>query len=124
MHKQIAQPLPQTLMKPQIPGEKKPVARLPYKGISHILNHVPINVTLRGQFPSFDDDKEDIDLPDMTLKDDLKQRNSFPLIGQILDTNIFRHLLCNPNFACSRIISVSIWGIYISSTHSHLYQRW
>ena len=56
-----------------------------------ILNPVPINVTLRGQLPSFDDDKEDIDLPDMTLSDDMKQRNSFPLIGQILDSNIFRH---------------------------------
>ena len=48
-------------MKPQIPGEVKPVARLPYEGISHILNPVPINVTLRGQLPTFDDDKEDID---------------------------------------------------------------
>ena len=91
MPKQIAQPLSQTLMKPQIPGEIKPIARLPYEGISHILNPVPINVTLRGQLPSFDDDKEDIDLPDITLSDDMKQRNSFLLIGQILDSNIFRH---------------------------------
>ena len=86
MPKQTAQPLPQTLMKPQSPGENKPAARLPYKGISHILNPVNINVTLRGHFPSFDDDKEDIGLPDMTLSDDMKQRNSFPLIGQILDS--------------------------------------
>ena len=91
MPKQIAQPLPQTLMKPQIPGENKPVTRLPYEGISHILNPVPINVTLRGQLPPFDDEKEDIDLPDMKLSDDMKHRNSFPLIGQILDSNIFRH---------------------------------
>ena len=91
MHKQIAEPLPQFLMKPQNPGETKPVARLPYEGISHILNPVPINVMLRGQLPSFDDDKEDIDLPDMTLSDDMKQRIRFPLIGQILDSNIFRH---------------------------------
>ena len=33
-------------------------------------------------------------------------------------------LLCNPNFICSRIISILIWALYISSTHSHLYQRW
>ena len=46
--KQIAQPLPQTLMKPHIPSENKPAARLTYEGISHILNPVPINVTLRG----------------------------------------------------------------------------
>ena len=78
-------------MKPQIPGENKPIARLPYEGISHILNPVPINVTLRGQLPSFDDDKEDIDLPDMTLSDDMKQRNNLPLIGQVLESNIFRH---------------------------------
>ena len=78
-------------MKPQIPGENRPVARLPYEGISHILHPVPINMTLRGQFPSFDDDKENIDLPDMTLSDDMKQRNKLPLISQILDSNIFRH---------------------------------
>ena len=90
MPKQIAQPLPKDLIKPQIQGENKPVVRLPYEGISHILNPVPINVTLRGQFPSFDDDKEDIDLPDMTLSDVMKQRNKLPLLGQILDSNIFR----------------------------------
>ena len=89
--KQIPQPLPQNLMKPLIPGENKPIARLPYEGIFHILNPVPINVTLRGQLPSFDEDKEDIDLPDMTFSDDMKQRNNFPLIGQILNSNIFRH---------------------------------
>ena len=89
--KQIPQTLPQILIKPQIPGENKPVARLPYGGISHILNPVPINVTLKGQLPSFDDDREDIDLPDMTLSNDMKQRDSLPLIGQILGSNIFRH---------------------------------
>ena len=51
MPKQIPQPLPQFLMMPQIPGENKPVARLPYQGISYILNPVPINVTFRGQLP-------------------------------------------------------------------------
>ena len=78
-------------MKPQFTGENKPVARLPYEGISHILNPVLTNVTLRDQLPSFDDDKEDIDLPDMTLSHDMKQRNNLPLIGQILEYNIFRH---------------------------------
>ena len=52
MDKQIPQPLLQILMKLQIPGENKPVARPPYEGISHILNTVPINVTLRGQLHS------------------------------------------------------------------------
>ena len=43
MPKQIPQqPLPQFSMKPQIPGQNKPVARLPYEGISHILNPVPM----------------------------------------------------------------------------------
>ena len=91
MPKQIPQTLPQILMKPQIPGENKPVAKLPYEGISHILNPVPKYVTLRGQLPSFDDDKEDIDLPGMTLNDDMKQGNNLPLICQILYSNIFRH---------------------------------
>ena len=27
----------------------------------------------------------------MTLSDDIKQRNNFPIIGQIFDSNIFRH---------------------------------
>ena len=36
----------------------------------------------------------------------------------------FGFLLCNPNFTLSRIIGVSIWALYISSTHLHLYQRW
>ena len=48
-------------------------------------------MTLRGQLPSLDHDKEDIDLLEMTLSDDMKQRNSFPLLHQILDSNIFRH---------------------------------
>ena len=78
MPKQIAQPLPQTLMEPHIPGENDPVARLPYEGISHILNPVPINATLRGQLPSFDDDKEDIDLPDMTLISVKELRAEYP----------------------------------------------
>ena len=88
MPEQIAWPLSPILMKPQNSGENKPVARLPYEGISHILNPVPINVILRGQLSSFNDDKEDIDLLGMTLSE---LRNSFPLIGQILDSNIFRH---------------------------------
>ena len=32
-------------------------------------------------------------------------------------------LLCNPNFFCSRIIGISIWALYISSTHLHLYKN-
>ena len=35
---------------------------------------------------------------------------------------IERIVLCNPNFAHSRIISVLIWALYISSTHLHLYK--
>ena len=56
--------------------ETQPVSRLPYEGISHILNPVPINVIFRGQLPSFNDDMEDSDLPDMTLSNYMKQRNS------------------------------------------------
>ena len=78
-------------MKPQVPGQNRPITRLPYKGISHILNPVHINVTLVCQLPSFDDDEGDIDLPDMTFSDDFKQRNSFPLFSQILNSNMFRH---------------------------------
>ena len=66
-------------------GINQYLSELPYEGISHILNPVPINVTLWGQLPSFDDDKDDIHLPDMTLSDDMKKRNSFPLIGHIVD---------------------------------------
>ena len=37
---------------------------------------------------------------------------------------ILPSVLCNPNFVHSRIISVSVWALHISSTHLHLYQRW
>ena len=33
-------------------------------------------------------------------------------------------MLCNPDFMYKRIIGISVWALYISSTHSHLYQRW
>ena len=82
--KRPQKPLPQFSMKPQIPGQNKPVARLPYESISHILNSVSINVSFRGHLPSFDDDMKDIDLPDMTLSDNMKQRNSFSLIVKSL----------------------------------------
>ena len=33
-------------------------------------------------------------------------------------------MLCSPNFIDNRIIGISVQALYISSTHSHLYQRW
>ena len=57
-----------------------------------------------------------------------------PFLGQLVsnkgvavDPNKIKailELLCNPNFAYNRIISVLVWALYISSTHLHLYQNW
>ena len=31
---------------------------------------------------------------------------------------------CVTQISYNRIISISVWALYISSTHSHFYQRW
>ena len=41
------QPLPPSPIKPQPPGQNKPVPRVPNEDTFHILNLVPINVTLK-----------------------------------------------------------------------------
>ena len=76
---------------PWLPRQRGPILEISFFLIKRY--PVPINGMLRGQLPSFDGDTEDIDLPDMTISDDMKQRNSFPLIGQILNSNLFMHCI-------------------------------
>ena len=67
----------------------------------------------------------------LTIDKLILDNNIVKMLNEHLDTEVkveiepeITIMLCNPNFICSRIISVSIWALHISSTHSHLYQRW
>ena len=72
-----------------ISGTESALHRLLYEDVSHILNPVPMNVTLRCQLPSNGD--RGYWLLDMTLSDDIK-RNDLPLLGQIPESSIFRYI--------------------------------